>query len=107
VFIDLGLATIFRFLTGKGLSWGWVVYFAPSVAEFVTPFLRNHFVLPAVDSNTDHEISKHHHALKIAAIGPTTEFFLLQTLKLSVAVTARNPNAEDLSGAILQYDQVK
>lgn len=73
----------------------------------MTPFLRNHVLLPAVDLDTDHEISKHHHALKIAAIGPTTESFLFQTLKLSVAVTARNPNAEDLSGAILQYDKAK
>ncbi|OAX35647.1 hypothetical protein K503DRAFT_353133 [Rhizopogon vinicolor AM-OR11-026] len=50
--------SIFGFLTGEGLSWGWVVYFAPSVAEFVTPFLLNHFVLPAANPNTGREISE-------------------------------------------------
>jgi len=70
----------------------------------VTPFLRNHFVLPTVNSDTDGEIPKYHHVLKVAAIGPTTESFLLQNLKLSLAVTPRKPNAEDLAGAILEYD---
>jgi uroporphyrinogen-III synthase len=71
----------------------------------VTPILRNHFILPAVNSSTEYcaQLSEQHH-VKIAAIGPTTESFLQQTLKLSVAVTARNPKADDLADAIVQHD---
>ncbi|KAG1750409.1 tetrapyrrole biosynthesis, uroporphyrinogen III synthase [Suillus paluster] len=105
---DLRFAPRLRSLTGEGLSWGWVVYFAPSVAEFVTPILRNHFVIPTVNSSTEDcgELSEHP-IVKIATIGPTTESFLQQTLKLLVAVTARNPNAEDLADAVLQYDEAQ
>ncbi|KAG1746555.1 uncharacterized protein EDB91DRAFT_1049258, partial [Suillus paluster] len=90
----------------EGLSWGWIVHFAPSVAEFVTPISRTHFVLPAVNSSVEDcgELSGHHHLVKVAAIGPTTESFLQQTLKLSVTITTRNPNAGDLADAVLQYD---
>lgn len=103
---DLSLAL--ECVKEERLSWGWIVYFAPSVAEFVTPILRNHFILPAVNSSTDYcaqlsEQQQQHHA-KIAAIGPTTESFLQQTLKLSVAVTARNPKADDLADAVIQHD---
>ncbi|KAG2343904.1 tetrapyrrole biosynthesis uroporphyrinogen III synthase [Suillus weaverae] len=98
---DLSLA-----LEQEGLSWGWIVYFAPSVAEFVTPILRNHFVLPAVNSSTQDQLSEHHY-VKVAAIGPTTESFLQQTLKLPVAVTARNPKADDLADAVLQHDEAQ
>ncbi|KAG2356838.1 tetrapyrrole biosynthesis, uroporphyrinogen III synthase [Suillus spraguei] len=91
-----------------GLSWGWIVYFAPSVAEFVTPILRNHFSLPVVNSSTEDctHFSEHHH-VKVATIGPTTASFLQQTLKLSVAVTARNPKADDLADAVLQHDEAQ
>jgi uroporphyrinogen-III synthase len=89
----------------EGSSWGWIIYFAPSVAEFVTPILRNHFAIPAANSSTEDcaQLLEHHH-VKVAAIGPTTESFLQQTLKLSVAVTARNPKADDLADAVLQHD---
>ncbi|KAG1767377.1 tetrapyrrole biosynthesis, uroporphyrinogen III synthase [Suillus placidus] len=101
---DLSLA--FERVKGERLSWGWIVYFAPSVAEFVTPILRNHFILPAVNSSMEDrsQLSEHHH-VKVAAIGPTTEAFLQQTLQLSVAVTARNPKADDLADAVLQQDE--
>lgn len=100
---DLSLAL--ECVKEEGSSWGWIVYFAPSVAEFVTPILRNHFILPAVNSSTEYcaQLSEQHH-VKIAAIGPTTESFLQQTLKLSVAVTARNPKADDLADAVVQHD---
>ncbi|KAG2078565.1 tetrapyrrole biosynthesis, uroporphyrinogen III synthase [Suillus decipiens] len=92
----------------EGLSWGWIVYFAPSVAEFVTPILRNRFTLPVVNSSMEDcaQLSEHHH-VKVATIGPTTASFLQQTLKLSVAVTARNPKADDLADAVLQYDEAQ
>lgn len=101
---DLSLAL--ERIKEEGLSWGWIVYFAPSVAEFVTPILRNHFVLPAVNSSTQDQLSEHHH-VKVAAIGPTTESFLQQTLKLPVAVTARNPKVDDLADAVLQHDEAQ
>lgn len=53
------------------------------------------------------ETSKHHRVVKVAAIGPTTETFLTQTLKLSVSVTARNPTAEGLADEIFQYDEAR
>ncbi|KAG2133808.1 tetrapyrrole biosynthesis, uroporphyrinogen III synthase [Suillus bovinus] len=100
---DLSLA-----LAPEGLSWGWIVYFAPSVADFVTPILRDHFALPASNSSTEDcaQLSEHHH-VKVAAIGPTTESFLRQTLKLSVAVTARNPKPDDLANEVLQHDEAQ
>ncbi|KAG0699609.1 tetrapyrrole biosynthesis, uroporphyrinogen III synthase [Suillus ampliporus] len=95
-------------LEREGLSWGWVVYFAPSAAEFVTPILRNHFILPPVNSSTeDCDEPSEHHLVKVAAIGPTTESFVQQTLKLLVAVTARIPNAGNLADAVLQYDEAQ
>lgn len=95
-------------IKGEGLSWGWVVYFAPSAAEFVTPILRNHFILPPVNSSTeDCDEPSEHHLVKVAAIGPTTESFVQQTLKLLVAVTARIPNAGNLADAVLQYDEAQ
>ncbi|KAG1853191.1 tetrapyrrole biosynthesis, uroporphyrinogen III synthase [Suillus subalutaceus] len=102
---DLSLA-----LEHEGSSWGWIVYFAPSVAEFVTPILRNHFALPVVNLSTEPEDCtqlSEYHRVKVAAIGPTTESFLQQTLKLSVAVTARNPKADDLADAVLQHDEAQ
>lgn len=103
---DLSLAL--ECVKEEGLSWGWIVYFAPSVAEFVTPILRNHFALPVVNSSTEDctHFSEHHH-VKVATIGPTTASFLQQTLKLSVAVTARNPKADDLADAVLQHDEAQ
>ncbi|KAG1849484.1 tetrapyrrole biosynthesis, uroporphyrinogen III synthase [Suillus subluteus] len=111
---DLSLAlervkgNTFEIYIEEGSSWGWIVYFAPSVAEFVTPILRNHFALPVVNSSTEDctQLSEYHH-VKVAAIGPTTESFLQQTLKLSVAVTARNPKADDLADAVLQHDEAQ
>ncbi|KAG1746570.1 tetrapyrrole biosynthesis, uroporphyrinogen III synthase [Suillus paluster] len=109
VFCSLRFAPPLIFLTGEVLPWGWIIYFAPSVAEFVTPILRNHFVLPTVNSIIEDcgKISGHRHRVKVAAIGPTTEFFLQQTLKLLVAIAARNPNAGDLVDAVLQYDEAR
>lgn len=103
---DLSLAL--ECVKEEGSSWGWIVYFAPSVAEFVTPILRNHFVLPVAISSAEYcaQLSERYH-VKVAAIGPTTESFLQQTLKLSVAVTARNPKADDLADAVLQHDEAQ
>jgi len=103
---DLSLAL--EHVKEEGLSWGWIVYFAPSVAEFVMPILRNHFALPAANPSIEDcsRLSEYHH-VKVAAIGPTTESFLRQTLKLSVAVTARNPKPDDLADGVLQHDEAQ
>ncbi|KAF8206552.1 tetrapyrrole biosynthesis, uroporphyrinogen III synthase, partial [Mycena galopus ATCC 62051] len=57
----------------------WIVFFAPSAAEFVTPFLR-----PA----------------RVASIGPTTSAFLQDKLNMAVHAVALKPAAENLLEAI-------
>ncbi|KAH9942853.1 tetrapyrrole biosynthesis, uroporphyrinogen III synthase [Amylocystis lapponica] len=82
---------------GERLRW-WIVYFAPSAAEFVTPLLRHHFILPTV---SDTSLST---AANVAAIGPTTSAFLLETLRLRVDVTASKPSADSLVSAVVVFD---
>ncbi|KAH8093076.1 tetrapyrrole biosynthesis uroporphyrinogen III synthase [Cristinia sonorae] len=79
----------------------WVVYFAPSAAAFVTPFLKNHFSLPTLDDPHQEQANTNAH---LAAIGPTTANFLRDTLKLAVNVTSPKPTPEALNAAILQFD---
>ncbi|KAF9221800.1 tetrapyrrole biosynthesis uroporphyrinogen III synthase [Gyrodon lividus] len=83
-------------------NWGWVVYFAPSAAEFVTPFLHNVFRLGGLD--TYPQTSTEKPTLKIAVIGPTTASFLQDTLKLQVDVVAPKPTPERLAGAVVAFD---
>ncbi|KAF7327870.1 Uroporphyrinogen-III synthase [Mycena kentingensis (nom. inval.)] len=68
----------------------WIVFFAPSAAEFVSPFLREHFLL---DGSED--------AAKVAAIGPTTANFLRDQLRLTVDAVAQKPTPEHLLRAII------
>ncbi|KII83671.1 hypothetical protein PLICRDRAFT_119223 [Plicaturopsis crispa FD-325 SS-3] len=76
----------------------WIVYFAPSAAEFVTPFLRDIFDLPSpAEALRD--------TVKIAAIGPTTAQFLRDKLDLRVDVVPPKPTPEDLSNAIASHDR--
>ncbi|KAJ7052603.1 tetrapyrrole biosynthesis, uroporphyrinogen III synthase [Mycena amicta] len=67
----------------------WIVFFAPSTAEFVLPFLREHFDLHSADASIGRRA-------KIAAIGPTTSTFLQKQLDLSVDVVAQTPTPYDL-----------
>ncbi|KAJ7494646.1 tetrapyrrole biosynthesis, uroporphyrinogen III synthase [Mycena galericulata] len=76
----------------------WIVFFAPSAAEFVTPFLRRHFDLPSVDSTSST-------AARIASIGPTTSIFLREKLNLSVGAVAPKPTPEYLLEAIIAHDK--
>ncbi|KAK0496489.1 tetrapyrrole biosynthesis, uroporphyrinogen III synthase [Armillaria luteobubalina] len=64
----------------------WIVFFAPSAAEFVLPFLKEQFDLDSV---------------KIAVIGPTTATFLRETLGLRVDAIPTKPSPEELMKAIL------
>ncbi|PBK70585.1 tetrapyrrole biosynthesis, uroporphyrinogen III synthase [Armillaria solidipes] len=69
----------------------WIVFFAPSAAEFVLPFLKEQFDLDSV---------------KIAAIGPTTATFLRETLGLRVDSILTKPLPEELLGPIVDVDSV-
>jgi len=81
----------------------WIVYFAPSSADFVTPILKKHFKLPGLDD--DH--SSHNQHVHLAAIGPTTYAFLRESLRLSVDVTPPKPTPEALAGAMLSFDDLR
>ncbi len=67
----------------------WIVFFAPSAAEFVLPFLREQFDLESV---------------RVGAIGPTTATFLCETLGLRVDAIPTKPSAEELLNAIVDAD---
>ncbi|KAJ7637681.1 tetrapyrrole biosynthesis, uroporphyrinogen III synthase [Mycena polygramma] len=78
----------------------WIVFFAPSAAEFVVPFLRQQFDFRPADAIT----SSAKRAARIASIGPTTSTFLQEKLNISVDVVAPKPTPEDLLHAINAYD---
>ncbi|KIP06765.1 hypothetical protein PHLGIDRAFT_30350 [Phlebiopsis gigantea 11061_1 CR5-6] len=75
----------------------WIVFFAPSAAEFVTPTLRKYFEVPDAHSTS--------YATKIAAIGPTTHDFLKDKLHIRVDVVAPKPSPDALVGVIHAFDQ--
>lgn len=66
----------------------WIVFFAPSSADFVLPFLKIHFRFASKG------------APRVAAIGPTTLAYLRNHLHLFVDVTPDNPTPEALGEAI-------
>ncbi|KAG8215429.1 tetrapyrrole biosynthesis, uroporphyrinogen III synthase [Butyriboletus roseoflavus] len=74
-----------------GREWGWVVYFAPSVAAFVTPILEEVFRLDA---------------FKVAVIGPTTASFLRDTLNVRVDVVPPKPTPDALCSAVVAFDEI-
>ncbi|KAL0060113.1 uroporphyrinogen-III synthase [Marasmius tenuissimus] len=78
----------------------WIVFFAPSAAQFVLPYLKEHFTLPG--STDASETSKP--LASIASIGPTTDTYLRETLKLHVGAMATKPTPEDLVRAITAAD---
>ncbi|KAK2462821.1 hypothetical protein APHAL10511_005212 [Amanita phalloides] len=74
----------------------WIVFFAPSSAQFAIPVLETYFALPRVAGSPGGT----HPSAKIAAIGRTTLAFLRDTLHLQVAATASKPNPDCLLSAI-------
>lgn len=92
--------TVLRPAECAGLARWWIVYFAPSEAEFSTPILREHFVLPG--PGTEEAGGKPR--ARIASIGPTTGDFLRDKLGLQVDVVSPKPNAASLAEAITQFD---
>ncbi|KAI0798174.1 tetrapyrrole biosynthesis, uroporphyrinogen III synthase [Abortiporus biennis] len=84
----------------KGKKPKWIVYFAPSAAAFVTPVLRKYLMLPdSSDNYSSSDLLAH-----IAAIGPTTSIYLVETLNLRVDVVAPKPTPDALAEAIVSFD---
>jgi uroporphyrinogen-III synthase len=96
--ITLGPSAYFEriWLTSLDPERWWIIFFAPSAAEFVTPILRNVFDLPMLDAPT----SQVPPIVRLAAIGPTTSAFLKDRLKMRVDVVAPKPTPVELAGAI-------
>ncbi|KZT25046.1 tetrapyrrole biosynthesis uroporphyrinogen III synthase [Neolentinus lepideus HHB14362 ss-1] len=79
------------------VSHWWIVYFAPSVADFATPVLRKHFDIPQIDSV---EAADGDRTARIASIGPMTTSHLRDELKICVHATAAKPTPDDLAAAL-------
>ncbi|KAG9217703.1 hypothetical protein CCMSSC00406_0003608 [Pleurotus cornucopiae] len=79
----------------------WIVYFAPSAAEFVTPTLNLHFNFGGKEDR-----SQKRRQAYVAAIGPTTHGFLRDTLKVHVHTVASKPTPDDLVSAIKAHDGI-
>lgn len=77
------------------------MHFAPSVAEFVTPILGNHFNFESVQSLKGPSIP----TARVAAIGSVTAAFLRDELHIHVHVVSQKPTPQDLLAAILGYDR--
>ncbi|KAJ6513355.1 tetrapyrrole biosynthesis, uroporphyrinogen III synthase [Mycena sanguinolenta] len=78
----------------------WIVFFAPSAAEFVAPFLRSHLDFGSADATT----TSARRTARVASIGPTTSAFLQDELNIAVDAVARKPSADDLLQVISAYD---
>lgn len=74
----------------------WIVFFAPSAADFVTPILREHFPIPTMGSES--------FSTKIAAIGPTTQDFLKNRLQIRVDAVPPKPSPDALVSAMQAFD---
>ncbi|KAF9007040.1 tetrapyrrole biosynthesis, uroporphyrinogen III synthase [Cyathus striatus] len=89
-----------RRLSGK--DW-WIVYFAPSAADFVTPILRTYFRL---SFNRDQAQGLSELPIpNVAAIGPVTSNFLADKLGLLVHAIAQHPTPESLLAAIREVSE--
>ncbi|KAG5350131.1 hypothetical protein C0989_012530 [Termitomyces sp. Mn162] len=80
----------------------WIVHFAPSAANFVTPILGDHFSFGSGDPLKE-ILSKP--TPRVAAIGSVTAAFLRDELKIHVHVAPPKPTPQDLVAAIVGYDR--
>jgi len=78
----------------------WIVFFAPSSAEFALPVLREHLAFSPVDG----EGNQDGRFCKVAAIGPTTMTHVREKCGVRVHAVAEKPSPEALGGALLQYE---
>ncbi|KAH9837686.1 tetrapyrrole biosynthesis uroporphyrinogen III synthase [Rhodofomes roseus] len=81
----------------------WIVYFAPSEAEFTTPILREHFIL-LCDNGDSAGPANAKPVARIASIGPTTGDFLRNNMGLRVDVVSPKPGPVPLAEAIADFD---
>jgi len=79
------------------VSHWWIVYFAPSVADFATPILRKHFYIPQIGNAGAADGDR---TARIASIGPMTTSHLRDELKICVHATAAKPTPDDLAAAL-------
>lgn len=88
--------------------WGWVVFFAPSAAEFTLPYLHKVFQIRDAYSSTRDSTGKP--TIKVAAIGTTTASALRDKLGLQVDVVPKKQASGDLpsglASAIIAFDSV-
>lgn len=100
------LRRVFESVPSESPGRWWVVYFAPSEAEFTTPMLREHFALAsaAVDEKVSSPTSTGKRPARIATIGPTSGAHLREKLGLRVDVVSPRPKPEALVAAIHDYD---
>ncbi|KIM41981.1 hypothetical protein M413DRAFT_445170 [Hebeloma cylindrosporum] len=101
-------------------SW-WVAHFAPSAAAFASPILQRYFDfeenLPSTStlrSDSSDAIptqakpavtTKNSRRAKVAAIGPTTNAFLLDDLGIRVHAMAHKPTPEEILAVIAASDR--
>lgn len=83
-------------------SW-WIVFFAPSAAEFVAPILQKFFDLPPCNDSPHNSGFLPKLPANLATIGPTTCDFIHDKLKLEVAVCSDRPTPEDLTTGISKH----
>ncbi|KAI0776656.1 tetrapyrrole biosynthesis uroporphyrinogen III synthase [Trametes elegans] len=79
----------------------WIVHFAPSAADTVSPTLGKYFDMPAAASSCPPRRRR----ARIATIGPTTSTYLRDKIHIDVAVVAEKPTPEALSDGIAAWDR--
>ncbi|KAI0669003.1 tetrapyrrole biosynthesis uroporphyrinogen III synthase [Trametes maxima] len=79
----------------------WIVHFAPSAAQAVSPVLNKYFNIPGAEV----EAPSVKRRAQVAAIGPTTSSFLREQLHVEVAVVAEKPTPEALSEGIADWNR--
>ncbi|KAF7374977.1 Uroporphyrinogen-III synthase [Mycena sanguinolenta] len=99
--LSLRVTTLRANFPGAESDIWWIVFFAPSAAEFVAPFLRNHFDFRSADTTTPPA----RHNARVASIGPTTSAFLQDTLNIVVDAVASKPSADNLLQVIGACDE--
>ncbi|KAF9648114.1 tetrapyrrole biosynthesis, uroporphyrinogen III synthase [Thelephora ganbajun] len=78
----------------------WIVFFAPSSAEFALPILREHLAFSPVDESGDDQYGQF---CKVAAIGPTTVTHVKGKCGVKVHAVAEKPSPKALGEALLEF----
>lgn len=75
----------------------WIVFFAPSSAEFALPILQEHLAFPPVNGGDDRDAR----FCSVAAIGPTTMTHVEEKCGVKVCAVAKKPSPEALGKILL------